>query len=239
MNIIPAIDIMYNRVVRLQRGKFDKERMYSENPILVAKGWDAYKPSLLHIVDLDGARLGKPVNKDLVEEIVKSVKAGVELGGGLRTEQDIDGAFAVGVRSVVIGTSAVGDDNFCKLIIEKYKEKLIFAVDVKDEKVAVKGWKEVSQLEVDTYIKRLEGLGAKRIIYTDISRDGMMVGPNLDKLRSILQLSSMDVTASGGVSNIEDIKALKKMETDGLKSVIVGKALYEGTLNLEEAMRVS
>ena len=237
MKIIPAIDIMDKSVVRLEQGKFDKEKVYSENPVLVAKEWKRQGAKLLHVVDLDGARLGNPVNMDVVREIVKNAGIDIELGGGLRDAGNIEAAFKAGVRLVVIGTSAVIDEGFCKSLTEKYGDKIIFAVDVKDGKVAVRGWTEVSEKDAGEYIKKLETLGAKKIIYTDISRDGMMTGPNLEALKGVLQSTSLEVTASGGIRSIEDIKVLKGLEKDGLTGVIIGKALYEGKIDLREALK--
>jgi len=237
MRIIPAIDIIDKRVVRLEQGKFDKEKVYAENPIMIAKNWKEKGATLLHIVDLDGAKIGKPVNLDVIGDIAKIVD--IELGGGLRSESDIENAFKEGVKFVVIGTSAVEDESFRINLVKKFGEKIIFAVDAKDGKVAIKGWKEVSDKDALEYIKELENIGAKRIIYTDISKDGMMEGPNFQVLKSILENTSIKVTASGGVSKIEDIKKLKEIENDGLDSVIIGKALYEGTIDLKEAINVS
>ncbi|MGB2705452.1 MAG: HisA/HisF-related TIM barrel protein, partial [Candidatus Omnitrophota bacterium] len=159
MNIIPAIDIMDKRVVRLEQGEFDKGKVYSENPILVAKKWKEAGARLLHVVDLDGARLGKPVNLDVACEIVKNVEIDIELGGGLRSAEDIESAFTAGVRFAVVGTSAVEDEAFSRRLVEKFGDKVIFAVDVKDGKVAVRGWKEVSESGIDDYIKKLEAAG--------------------------------------------------------------------------------
>lgn len=237
MNIIPAIDIIEKKVVRLEQGKFNKEKVYSDNPVMMAKQWENKGAKLLHVVDLEGARLGKPVNLDVVREIARDVKIDIEFGGGLRTEEDIKNALKVGVRFVVIGTSAVSDEGFCKSVTEKFGDKIIFAVDAKDGKVAVKGWKELSEKEIEAYVKELEALGAKRIIYTDISRDGMMSGPNLEILKSILSQTKLEVIASGGISSVDDIKKLKMLEKDGLTGAIIGKALYEGKIKLEEALR--
>lgn len=239
MIIIPAIDIMGARVVRLERGRFDKEKIYSESPVMVAKEWKKCGAKLLHVVDLDGARLGKPVNLEIVGEIVKAAGIDIELGGGLRTIEDIDSAFRRGAHYVVIGTSAVKIKKFREEAAKKFAGRVIFAVDVKDGRVAVEGWKKVSGESALRYIAQLETLGAKRIIYTDISRDGMMQGPNLDMLKSILQATSLEIAASGGISSIDDIKALKKLEKDGLKAVIIGKALYEKKIDLAEAISVS
>lgn len=238
MNVIPAIDIMDKKVVRLEQGEFDKIKVYSENPILAAKQWKEAGARLIHVVDLDGARLGKPVNLDVAGEIVKNAAIDIELGGGLRSAEDIESAFKAGVRFAVIGTSAVEDEAFCRSLAEKFGDRMIFSVDVKDGKVAVKGWKEVSEISVNDYIKKLEASGAKKIIYTDISRDGMMAGPNVEALKQLLQFTSLEITASGGISSIEDIKVLKELENNGLKGVIVGKALYEGKIDLKEALSV-
>jgi len=236
MQIIPAIDIMYQRVVRLERGEFAKPKVYSENPVSVAKEWKDCGAGLLHVVDLEGARLGKPLCFDIVREIADKVGIDIELGGGLRSEEDLKGAFRAGARFAVIGTSAVTDDAFTKRMATQFKGKVIFALDVKDGKVAIKGWKELSGEDVLGYAKKLEGLGAEKIIYTDVSRDGMLVGPNLETLKSILGATSFDVIASGGVSTLDDIKALKALEKDGLAGVIIGKALYEGKIDLKEAL---
>ena len=239
MKIIPAIDLLDSKVVRLEQGKFDKVKVYSENPVLMAKKWKDMGAVILHVVDLDGARLGKPVNTEIVREIAKKTAIDIELGGGLRKEEDIENAFKAGVKFCVIGTSAVQDKELCMRIIEKFGENIIFAVDAKDGKVAVRGWEELSGKDVLEYVKELEELGAKRIIYTDISRDGMMSGPNLDTLKSILNETSLEVTASGGVSRISDIKTLKEINTREVFGVIVGKALYEGRFDLKEALSVS
>ena len=237
MDIIPAIDIVDKKVVRLEQGKFDRMKVYSENPVLVAKKWHALGARLLHIVDLEGARLGKPINTDVINEIIRNVNIIVEIGGGLRKREHVETVFNIGAHFVILGTSGVKDEALCKALLQKYKEKIIFSVDVKDGKVAVEGWKEVSSVDAIEYIKKVQDLGAKKIIYTDISSDGMMTGPNLETLKSTLQSTSLEITASGGISSIEDIKALKALEKDGLRAVIVGKALYEGKLDLQEALK--
>ena len=237
MDIIPAIDIIDKKVVRLERGEFDRIKVYSENPVLVAKKWQRLGARLLHIVDLEGARLGKPVNTDVINEIIRNIRIPVELGGGLRNEQSIDTAFNRGASFAILGTSGVEDEALCRRLVTRFGERIVFSVDVKDGKVAIKGWKEVSEMDAALYIKKVQGFGGKKIIYTDISSDGMMAGPNLETLKSVLQSTSLEVTASGGISSIEDIKALKGLEKDGLRAVIVGKALYEGKLDLKEALK--
>ena len=239
MKIIPAIDIMNRQVVRLERGEFDRVKVYSDKPVSVARRWKSLGAELLHVVDLDGAREGKTLNIDIVGKIASEPGIKIELGGGLRKEEDIANAFKVGVGFVVIGTGAVEDENFLKLIINRFGEKIIFAVDIKDGKVATKGWQKVSSLGAKEYIETLEEFGAKRIIYTDISKDGMMTGPNLKGLEEILESTFMDVIASGGVSSLDDIKRLKRLEEKGLFGIIMGKALYEGKVDLKEAISVS
>jgi len=236
MMIIPAIDIMDQKVVRLERGDFSKGKIYSENPVLVAKEWKDRGALLLHIVDLDGARLGRPTILSIIEEIASSVRIDIELGGGLRTEEDIKAAFKAGVKFAVIGTSALSDSEFCRKITSGFKDRIIFALDVKNGKIAIKGWKELTEEGVFEYIERLESLGASRIIYTDISRDGMMSGPNLEMLKKILLSTSMEVIASGGISSLDDIRALKPLAKQGLKGIIIGKALYETKINYTEAL---
>ena len=239
MKIIPAIDIMNRQVVRLEKGEFDRVKVYSDNPVSVARRWKSLGATMLHIVDLDGARDGKAINIDIVSKIALTEGLITEFGGGLRTEADIDNAFQIGVNFAVLGTSAVGDEDFLKLIIGKFGKRVVFAIDIKNGKVAVKGWQESSSLGAAEYVKTLERLGARRIIYTDISKDGMMVGPNLKGLEEILNSTSMDVIVSGGVSSVEDIKKLKPFEEKGLFGIIMGKALYEGTVDLKEALSVS
>jgi len=239
MKIIPAIDIMYRRVVRLEQGKFEKEKVYSGNPIIVAKNWMEKGAKLLHIVDLDGARLGKPVNINVIRDIIKTTGLEVELGGGLRSVENVEKAFEAGVRYCIVGTSAVQDEAFCKYVVKKYADRMIFSVDVKGGVVAIRGWGELSGKAAEEYIKELENIGAKRIIYTDISRDGMLSGPNLETLKVILENTTLEVIASGGISSIENIKVLKEYEKKGLVGVIIGKALYEGKLDLKEAINAS
>jgi len=236
MEIIPAIDIIGGKVVRLEMGRFNKSKFYMEDPVEKAKEWSGLGARLLHVVDLDGAKTGTPKSLGIVKKIVSSVEADIELGGGLRKEEDIESALRAGVKFVVVGTRAIQDEAFCGLIAEKYSDKVVFAVDVEGGRVAIKGWKENSGITAEEYIKRLEKLGAKKIIYTDISRDGMMTGPNLEALKAILRSTDISVIASGGVSSIDDIKALKGIGGGKLSGVIIGKALYEGKIDLNEAM---
>ncbi|MBL7158543.1 MAG: 1-(5-phosphoribosyl)-5-[(5-phosphoribosylamino)methylideneamino]imidazole-4-carboxamide isomerase [Candidatus Omnitrophica bacterium] len=238
MKIIPAIDLINGKVVRLEVGRFDKVKIYTDDPVEKAKEWSDLGAKLLHVVDLDGAKIGKPQNFDVIKKIADSTELDIEMGGGLRDEKNIAQAFSLGIKYAVVGTSAVQDSGFCTRMIKKYKNRIVFAVDVKDGKVAIKGWQESSDTDVAEYLSRLEKMGAKTVIYTDISKDGMMAGPNIAVLKEILSSTSLDVIASGGVSRLADIKVLKGLEKDGLKGVIIGKALYEGKIDLKEAFDV-
>jgi len=236
MLIIPAIDIIRGKVVRLKQGKFDNCVTYSEDPLSVAARWKDEGAELLHLVDLDGARIGRPHNIAVISRITQDAGMKVEFGGGLRNEGDICNALEHGATFVVIGTKAIEDERFCKRIISHFGEKIIFAIDIKDNKLAIKGWENMSDKSVPDYLRKLEELGAKSIIYTDISKDGMMGGPNLDFLKMVLETTRMEVTASGGISTKEDIKALKKLKKHNLRGAILGKALYEGKIDLQEAI---
>ena len=236
ITIIPAIDIIDGKVVRLKQGKFDKEKVYSGDAVAFAMKWKDDGAKLLHMIDLDGARSGVPFNLDIVRSVIEKVKIAVEVGGGLRTEENIEKALKSGASYAIVGTGAVQDEELCRRLLDKYGERIVFAVDVKENKVVIKGWVESAKIGAIGYIKKLEALGAKRIIYTDVSKDGMMSGPNLEKLKKILKSTSLEVIVSGGISGIQDIRALKKLKQRNLKGIIVGKAIYEGKINLREAI---
>jgi len=234
MEIIPAIDIIQGKVVRLQMGEFEKKTTYSEEPINVARKWKELGAKIIHVVDLDGARTGKPRNLSIVKEIAGEVD--VQFGGGLRREKDVEEVLQAGIKFAVVGTKAATDENFSREIISKFGERIIFSVDEKANIVALAGWRKASGVHTLEYVKKLAQLKAKKIIYTDISRDGMMTGPNLESLRIILKSTDIAVIASGGVSSIDDVKALKELEGGRIAGVIIGKALYEGKIDLKEAI---
>ncbi len=236
MLIIPAIDLKDGKVARLRRGDFKFEKVYSDDPIGVARKWEAAGARRIHLVDLDGAVSGEFKNLPLIEEILKTVKVPVELGGGVRSEEVIEDALKRGVSYVIIGTRLV-DEKFSKKIIKKYGGKLIMGVDAKDGKVAVAGWTKTTELDYVEFIKRLQGQGAKTVIFTDIAKDGMLQGPNTEAIKKVLDATSLDVIASGGVSSIDDLLILKRLEVKGLIGAIVGKALYENRINLKEAIK--
>lgn len=236
MIIIPAIDLYDKKVVRLLRGEYDKMTVYSDNPVEMAKTIEAAGAEVLHVVDLEGARDGGTSNFDVVAAICRETGLKVEIGGGIRTMETIDRYMEAGVRWVILGTKAVTDENFLLEALAKYSDRIEVGVDAKDGKVAVKGWTEVMDVDMIDFIKHLEEIGVKNVICTDISRDGAMRGTNLDLYRRLSGVSGMNITASGGVSNYEDIRTLRDMEVYG---AIVGKAMYTGDIDLKKAIALA
>ena len=236
MLIIPAIDILDGKVARLTRGDFKFEKVYSDNPLGVALKWAGSGARMIHIVDLDGARSGEFKNLGAIEKIVRSIKADVQLGGGVRDEKVIQEALSRGIERVIIGTRAT-DEDFVRRVVDKFKDKVIFGVDAREGKIAVSGWKETTEFKTIDFVKRLESLAAGTIVFTDILKDGTLSGPNFKALEEVLNSTSMDVIASGGVASIEDLLKLKKLEPKRPVACIVGKALYEKKLDLKEAIQ--
>ena len=237
MIIIPAIDIKAGKVVRLVQGKFDRETVYSDSPVDVAKRWDSFGVDMIHIVDLDGAREGRAVNMAVAGRIAGAVKARVELGGGIRDEESIKAAIGAGISKVVVGTKAL-DEEFLDVMVPRYESVIVGVIDACRGLVRVAGWLFNTKVNAMELAKRLQDAGVRRINYTDISKDGMLKGPNLKSLKELIASTKMDVIAAGGVSSIEDLRRLKELERDGLKGIIIGKALYEGRVDLAEAMGV-
>jgi len=235
MIIIPAIDIRGGKVVRLAQGKFSDETVYSDSPLEMAKRWDACGAEMIHIVDLDGAAEGMPKNLDTVRMIASAVKARIELGGGIRSEASIGKAIEAGVSKVVIGTKAL-DEAFLKAIVRRFGDSIVVGVDASRGMVCTKGWVCRTEATVEGLVKKVESFGVKTINYTDISKDGMLEGPNVGSLRELLGITKMDVVLAGGVSSVRDIEKLKQLEGNGLKGVIIGKALYENRIDLKEAI---
>lgn len=231
MIVLPAIDIKNGKCVRLQQGRADQETSYYDDPVEVAKKWEAEGAKYLHLVDLDGAFTGNQPNKKLIEQIVKAVNIPVELGGGIRDEQTADSYLSIGVDRVILGTVAVDNMDLVAHLCKKYPGKIAVSVDAKGDYVAVKGWVETSDKKVLPFCKELERAGVSTVIYTDISRDGMLMGPNVEMLKMLHQELDMNVIASGGIARIENIRELAGLELYG---AITGKALYEGTLTMKE-----
>jgi phosphoribosylformimino-5-aminoimidazole carboxamide ribotide isomerase len=230
MIIYPAIDIKDGKCVRLKQGDFNEVTVFGENPIDMAVKWESEGAEFLHVVDLDGARKGEPINLDIIVEISQKLNIPVQSGGGIRTMSSIDSALARGLRRVILGTSAVKNKEFVKTALEIYKDKIVIGIDAKDGMVAIEGWEETSNINAISFAKQMVELGAKTIIYTDISRDGMLTGPNLHAMEEMSKAVNAEIIASGGVGCEKDIENLKKT---GVAGVIVGKALYTGDVSLK------
>ncbi len=238
MKIIPAIDIKDGNVVRLVRGDYERITLYSTDPADIARRWRSQGASILHVVDLDGALLGEPRNMDAVAMIVKAVSIPVELGGGFRNLESIRWAFNVGASKVIIGTKVVEDIEFVSSAIKRYGEKIIVSIDAKNGFVMMQGWTKASAINAIDMAKRMEHLGASSIIYTDVTVDGTLAGPNFIRLDNFLSNVNLPVVIAGGISSVKDIRKLCALNRKNLAGVIVGKALYEGEVNLWEAVAV-
>lgn len=234
MIIFPAIDIKDNKCVRLSQGDFNKVKTYSNEPFDMALKWKNEGASFLHIVDLDGARSEEIINKKSIEKIAKDIGLPIQVGGGIRSEEKIKNFIDMGVKRVIIGTIAVENKELLKELVSKYKEKIIVSIDAKDGKVALRGWEVISEVDSIDLCKELEEIGIKTIVYTDISKDGMLEGPNFDIYEILSQKTSLNIIASGGISSIDDIKRLKDMNIYG---AIVGKALYDNKIELKEVLK--
>ena len=235
MKIIPAIDLKNGRCVRLLQGKEDQETVYGEDPVETALSFEEQGAEQIHLVDLDGAFRGESKNLEQVERIAQAVKVPLELGGGIRSLDDISRVFDLGVNFVIIGTIAAKNPKVLEEAIQKFENQLILGLDAKDGKVAVSGWVEVTEFSDEEFANQWKQHGINRVIYTDISRDGMLTGPNLSSLRRMAIATGLKITASGGVSSLDDLKQLVELERDGVDEVIVGKAIYERQLDLREA----
>lgn len=231
--IIPAIDILKGKCVRLKQGRYDAETVYFADPVEAAKKWEAAGAKRLHVVDLDGARTGTPENIDLIKSIVKEVSIPVQVGGGIRMQSLIAELIKFGVDRVVLGTTAIKNPNLLEGICEKFGEKIAVAIDAKGKFAAAEGWMYVSKKDVLTLAKEAIGFGVGRFIYTDISKDGMLEGPNLSAIQKFSSSINVPVIASGGITSKGDVEKLKEA---GLEGCIVGKALYDGKIKLEELL---
>lgn len=225
-------------MVRLAQGMADRETVYSDSPIEVARKWAAFGVDMIHIVDLDGAFEGELKNLDIVKKISRAVKTKLELGGGIRDMGAIKAAFDAGAAKVVIGTKAL-DQRFLEDVVKLYGRKIVVGIDARRGMVSTKGWTSETDVKAVDLAVKIEASGVKTINYTDISRDGMMEGPNIESLRILLRAVNIDVIVAGGVSSLEDVHNLKKLKSDGLAGMIIGKALYEGRIDLREAIRIS
>lgn len=236
--IYPAIDIRGGKCVRLVQGDYGQETVYDERPIEVAQRWDADGASWIHLVDLDGAKEGRPINTELIGEIARSVAVPVQVGGGLRTLEDIEQLLEAGAARVILGTAAIEDRGFVETVLGKYGDNIAIGIDARNGLVATRGWLETSEVKADVLATELAAAGAKTFIFTDISRDGMMKGPNIEAIVQLAKVSGQTVIASGGVSSMDDIHALSKYAADGVGGAIIGKALYTGSIDLADAVRL-
>lgn len=236
MNIFPAIDLYDKKAVRLYKGNYDEMTVYSNNPIEIAYDFEKSGAKFIHMVDLEGAKNGTTPNIEIVKEVATKTSLFVEIGGGIRNLETVEKYLSAGVSRVILGTSAVTDEEFLKEAISKYQEKIAVGADVKDGYIAIKGWIEKSQYSLDEFLSKMQKLGVKTVICTDISKDGAMKGTNLALYKELSEKYSLDIVASGGVSTIDDIKSLRKMDLYG---AIIGKAYYTGAIDLKEAIEVA
>ena len=236
MIIFPAIDIVGGKAVRLFKGDYNQMTVYNDDPSAVARDFEAAGATHILLVDLEGAKNGDTPNLETVKKIRETTKLFIEIGGGIRNMETVDRYLSVGVDRCILGTAAVNDEEFLKAAVKKYGDKIAVGVDIKDGFVAIKGWLEKSQFTGLQFCEKMQNLGVSCIICTDVSKDGAMKGTNLPLYREMSQKFSMNITASGGVSSMDDVKALRKMDIYGC---IIGKAYYTGAIKLEEALEAA
>lgn len=236
MRIYPAIDLKDQACVRLRQGDYDQVTVYEQDPVKVAKRWEAMGAEVLHLVDLDGARDGQRLNEPVVREILKTIKIPVQLGGGIRDTETIRTYLELGVAQVILGTAAVANLQWTKDMLKTYGDRIVVSIDALNGWVATDGWESVSKVKALDYIKELESFGLSRLVYTDIEKDGMLNGPNFKMYQTVSEEASLEVIASGGITTLQDLAKLKALDLYG---AIIGKALYAGKLNLEEVLQCS
>jgi phosphoribosylformimino-5-aminoimidazole carboxamide ribotide isomerase len=235
MLIIPAIDIKEGNCVRLLQGDPERETVYSRNPVEMAKRFQDAGAKLIHVVDLDGAFEGEPVNREIVASIARSVSVPIEIGGGIRTEDTVRTYTESGIRRIIVGT-AILEESFLPLI-DRFRDVLVAGVDAKNSMVATHGWKKISGIRALDMIRNIIGRGIREVIYTDIATDGMLSGPNVEAIEEILaEIRNVNLIASGGISSMGDLEKLSRLEQSGLVGCITGKAIYDGRIDLREAV---
>ena len=237
MEVIPAIDLLEGRCVRLYQGDYERSQVFNDNPVEVAKQWVEQGATRLHVVDLDGAKTGKLVNQAAIEAIALAVSVPIQVGGGLRDRLSVQQVLNLGVQRAILGTIAVEQPQLVQQLCQEFSGQIIIGIDARNGLVATHGWLETSEVFATQLAVQMQELGAAAIIYTDIHRDGTLSGPNLDALRSLAATVSIPVIASGGVSSIIDLLSLLALEPQGVTGVIVGRALYTGDISLREALR--
>ena len=240
MKIFPAIDLKDGKCVRLSKGDYKQVTHYSDNPLEMAETWISQGANNLHIVDLDGAKAGKPINFTIIESIRKEFpNLFIQVGGGIRNQENINRYINAKIDKVIIGTKVVTDPEFIKKIDANILNRIVVDVAVKDEMLAVQGWNESSSYNIKEFISILNQNNISEIVFTDVSKDGMLQGINLEKIKEILGFSNIPLIASGGVTSIKDIENLKKLKDKGLSGIIIGKALYENKISLPEVIKIA
>jgi phosphoribosylformimino-5-aminoimidazole carboxamide ribotide isomerase len=240
MRVYPAIDLKDGKAVRLLQGRMEDATIYAENPVEVALSFKEQGASFLHVVDLDGAFAGRPVNDSVIRELVKSSRLSVQVGGGIRSLDRIEELLNLGVERVILGTVAVRDPELVQKAVERYSEAIVVGIDAKDGRVAVQGWAETTELNALDLALKMKDVGVNHLVFTDISRDGMLQGPNIQSTVELARTSGLQVIASGGVSRLDDLLRLQEEANQGvtIEGVIIGKALYSGAFTLSEALQV-
>jgi phosphoribosylformimino-5-aminoimidazole carboxamide ribotide isomerase len=237
MNVIPAIDLLEGRCVRLYQGDYARSQVFDDNPANIAKQWVEQGATRLHIVDLDGAKTGQLVNRQAIEAILQAVPGEIQVGGGLRDKSSVSQLLNMGVKQVILGTVAVEQPQLVEELCQEFPGQIIVGIDARNGRVATRGWLETSEVAAIDLAKQMQQLGAAAIIYTDIHRDGTLSGPNLEALRELANAISIPIIASGGVSSITDLLSLLALEPSGVSGVIVGRALYTGDVSLKAALQ--
>lgn len=237
MDVIPAIDLLGGKCVRLYQGDYEQSQVFNDDPVVVAKRWVDEGATRLHLVDLDGAKEGTPVNMSVIADIVQAVDVPVQVGGGLRDRQRVVDLFSTGVRSAILGTVAVESPRLVAELCQEFPGQIIVGIDARNGKVATRGWLETSTIEAIDLGQRMAQAGAAAIIYTDIHRDGTMQGPNMQALREMASAISIPIIASGGISSLSDVLGLVSLEPIGVTGAITGRAIYTGDLSLKEAVQ--
>ncbi|MEJ2745429.1 MAG: 1-(5-phosphoribosyl)-5-[(5-phosphoribosylamino)methylideneamino]imidazole-4-carboxamide isomerase [bacterium] len=236
MLIIPAIDIKNGKCVRLYQGREDRETVYGDDPAAMAVRWQRGGAGYLHVVDLDGAFKGAPQNLESIKELLERVTVPVELGGGLRDIETVRRVFKMGVDRVILGTAAIRDRDFLKAAVKEFGRQVFVGLDMKEGVLAVEGWTKTAGMRAGQILPELEAIGVGGVVFTDVLTDGTLSGPNFDSLEAILELCSLDIIASGGVSSVEHLRRLKSLHNGRIYGVIIGKALYSGDLELHDAL---
>jgi phosphoribosylformimino-5-aminoimidazole carboxamide ribotide isomerase len=239
MIVIPAIDLKEGKCVRLEQGLMDKDTVFNDNPAAQARAWQDQGAEMLHIVDLDGAFAGQPRNRAAIEAIVGAITIPSQLGGGIRDIETIEAYLSLGLSRVIIGTAAQRNPELVREACAKFPGRIVVGIDAKNGMVAVQGWAEVTDIAAVDLARKFEGFGVSAIIYTDISRDGMLQGPNLEATKALAEAVSIPIIASGGVSSLKDIQNLMAIEASGVTGVITGKAVYTGAIKLAEAVALT